>query len=278
MKKTGILLLVTMITTLTGCRDIDNPDRITTGTIEINIGNASSRDINSDDSTIASINSTTYEVLIYNSSTVLSTILDSSTGTVTLSAEPDTYTALVLAGSCTSSEGILLGSGYQESILIQADTITNVNITLTSISHTYSVPESVICSDGYSISVNGNTNNPLLRVSTGGTNMDNQPYIEIGESATNIYLTCSGSGSSWSGVVDLTAPSLSEMTEIKFYGSNIRIIDPAHSLDINLEDFGSINWQWLNDKNIPAAMNGEVNKNIIFAAAGSGVHINIDWS
>ena len=274
------LILITLLisTVLSGCKDTGGQDALKTGTIKICIDNTLNRAINSDDSTIASANTNKYEVLIYNNSVVLSTILDLSSSSATLSVETGVYTVLVLAGYSTSSEGVLLGSAIQELVSVEQDIITDVAITLTSISHNFTVPGSAACTEGYSISVTGDTNNQMLQISSGGTVMENRPYIEIGENTANIYLNCTVSGSSWSGTVDLTAPNLTEQTNIELYGSNVKIIDPAYSIDDDLKNIGSINWKWLNLSLIPEPLAAEVNKDIEFVTADSGIGITINWS
>ena len=263
---------------LTGCRNSENPGSETMGIIKISINNSLSRVINSDDATIAIENTNGYEVIIYNNTTVLSTVLDLSNNTATLSVETGAYTVLVLAGYCTSTEGILLGSGFQELVEVEPSTITDVSLALTSISHSFSVPESITCSEEYEVSITGNTNNQLLRISSGGTTMDNQPYIEIGENSTNMYLNCLVPDSSWFGSVTLTASTISEETNIKFFGSNVKLIDTAHSIDDDLENIGTLNWMWLNNSGIPENISTEVNKNIDFTTADTGINIIIGWN
>lgn len=271
------VILITVIL-LAGCRNIENQSNENTGIIRISIDNALSRIITSTDSTTASANTNGFEVLIYNNTEVISTLLDLSNITATLSVNTGVYTVLVLAGYCTSAEGILLGSGFQESVTIEPNTITDVSITLTSISHSFSVPESVICTENFEISVSGNTNNQLLQISSGGTTMDNQPYIEIGDNTTNIYLDCSVPDSAWSGTTTLSAPALPELTNIKLFGSNIKIVDPEYSIDDDLENIGTLNWTWLNNSGIPEAITSEVNKNIEFITANTGINIIIGWN
>lgn len=263
---------------LTGCGNIENQSTEKTGVIKITIGDPLSRVITAADSTTASDSTNGYEILIYNDTTVLSTLLDTSNNTATLSVETGIYTVLILAGDCTTTEGILLGSGFQESVTVEPDTITDVPITLTSISHSFTVPESVTCAVNYEISVLGNTNNQLLQISSGGTTMDNQPYIEIGENAANIYLDCLVPDSSWSGTITLAAPAFAEQTNIKFFGSNVKIVDPAYSINDDIENIGSLNWMWLNNTGIPEAYTGEVNKNIEFITADTGINIIIGWN
>ena len=108
--------------------------------------------------------------------------------------------------------------------------------------------------------------------------MDNQPYIEIGENTTNIYLDCLVTDSAWSGTITSAAPALPELTSIKFFGSNIKIVDPAYSIDNDIENIGSLNWTWLNNSGIPEAITSEVNKNIEFASADTGINIIIGWN
>lgn len=263
---------------LAGCENIANQNSETTGKIKITIDAPLGRIITAGDSTMASDSTNGYEVLIYNDTTVLSTLLDPSNNSATLSVETGVYTVLILAGDCTAAEGILLGSGCKESVTVEPGIITDVPLTLNSISHSLTVPESVTCTENYEISVLGNTNNQLLQISSGGTTMDNQPYIEIGENTTNIYLDCLVPDSSWSGTIILAAPALPEQTNVKFFGSNVKIVDPAYSIDDDIENIGSLNWMWLNNSGIPEAYTEEVNKNIEFISAGTGINIIIGWN
>nr|MDA3941680.1 hypothetical protein [Spirochaetia bacterium] len=167
--------------------------------------------------------------------------------------------------------------GSETGVTVEPDTITDVSIALTSISHSFEVPEAVTCIENYEISVTGNTNNQLLQISYGGTTMDNQPYIEIGENTANIYLDCSVTDSAWTGIISLTAPALPELTNIKFFGSNIKIVDLEYLIDDDLENIGSLNWKWLNYSGIPEAIISEINQNIEFVEAETGINIIIGW-
>ncbi len=271
----GILLIGLF---LAGCKNLENQSNKKTGTIRITINAPLDRIITSTDSAKAAGSTNGYEVLIYNDTTVLSTLLDPSNNSATLSVETGVYTVLILAGDCTATEGILLGSGFQELVTVEENIITEVSIMLTSISHSFSVPVSVTCTQNYEISVSGNTNNQLLQISSGGTTMDNKPYIEIGENTSNIYLTCLVPNSSWSGTITLAAPAFAEQTNIKFFGSNVKIVDPVYSIDDDIENIGSLNWLWLNNSSIPEAYTGEVNKNIEFVTADTGINIIIGWN
>ena len=75
--------------------------------------------------------------------------------------------------------------------------------------------------------------------------MANKPYIETGDDTTNIYLECTETGSILTGTANLTAPAFEELKEIRFYGSKIKITDPAYSIDRDMADFGSVNWLWM---------------------------------
>ncbi|MDA3958519.1 hypothetical protein [Oceanispirochaeta sp.] len=273
-----MMILSILLVLFWGCHNMDEPEASPSGSIRISIGNNNNKAIGMEDSTTASSNTDLYEVLIYNETTVISALLDLSNSTTTLSVEVGNYTVLILAGNCSGSEGILLGSGFQESVAVTEDCLTDVSVALTSISHEFTVPESVSCTETYTISVAGNTNNPLLQVSSGGTIMENKPYIEIGDDATNRYLSCSHSGSSWSGTIDLNAPILSDQTNIQLYGSNIKIVDPQFGLDSDLKIFGSINWKWINSSLIPEGIRMESDKNIEFTSANTGLNIEIIWS
>jgi len=275
-------LIILSILFAAGCRHETEMHPEQPGFINIHISNNDSRELALTNSIPASENSDTFEIIIYNETENFSTVLTSDelpeTGPVTLSVSAGTYTILVMAGCGSSTEGILLGSAYESGITVISESITDATLTLNSISHILSIPESVQCSTEYTVSVTGNTNNPLLQVTAGGTSMVNKPYIEIGNESANIDLVCTINGSEWTGSILLPAPALPESSWIEFFGSNIKLIDPSNSRDEELENMGNINWQWLNLSNIPAPLKDEVFRNINFAATDTGVNITIDWS
>ena len=277
-KRTIIILTFSLMTVLIGCKETVSHQTAGTGTLSVRIDTTPERVISSDDSTLASTNSNTYEVLIYNETTYLSSIVDLVVGSATLAVEAGDYTVLILAGYSTTSTGILLGSGYRESVSVIEDVITEVSITLNSISHEYTVPSSAACAGQYTVSVTGNTGNPLLHLSSGGTVMENRPYLEMGDNATNLYLDCTVTGSLWTGSIIMTAPAIAETTTIKFYGSNVKLVDPAFSIDNDLKNIGSVNWKWLNESFIPETISDEVIGSIDFVTATSGVSVIVGWS
>ena len=274
----AIFLIFSLMTVLTGCKDIISQKSTGTGTVSIRLDSTIEKSISSDDSTLASANSNTYEVIIYNDTTTLSSVVDLTDGSATVAVETGVYTVLILAGYSTSFTGILLGSGFQETVTVIEDETVDVSITLDSISHSYTVPSPVACTSQYTVSVTGNTNNNLLQISSGGTVMENRPYLEIGESATNIYLVCTVTDSEWTGEIILTAPTIVESTNIKLYGSNVKLVDPAFVIDDDLKNIGTINWRWLNESFIPETIIDEVDQNIDFTTASSGVNITVGWS
>ncbi|MBI9101776.1 MAG: hypothetical protein JEY99_05135 [Spirochaetales bacterium] len=282
MKKTKISVGIFLILMLAACRhEAANPPE-QPGFISILISNDNSRDLTLNNSLPASENSDTFEIIIYNGTESFSTVLTTDefpeSGPITLSVSAGTYTILVLAGCGSSTDSILLGSAHEPGIEVISESITNVSLTLNSISHQLTLPESVQCSTDYTIAISGDTNNPLLQITAGGSSMENKPYIEKGEVADNIYLACVINGSDWTGSILLPAPALPDSSWIEFFGSNIKLVDPVHSRDEELGVLGNINWQWLNLNNIPESLKSEVFRSIEFAATDTGVNITIDWS
>ena len=277
MKNKSIRIIIPIILIISACGMPQEPNIKNPGTISISVAMPVSRDLSSGDSTPSSGASDVYEALVYNDSYYSATPLDIESGPTYLTLEAGSYTVIVLAGCASGSRAVMLGSGYRQTVSVSEGAVTNVPITLTSISHTFSVPETAVCSSQYTITVSGNTEDPLLNVSSGGTAMDNKPYLEIGADANNLYLTCQVNGGEWSGTIELTAPALADQTNIKLFGSNIKLVDPLFSIDSDLCDLGGINWSWPNNSIIADSLEQETEKTVSFLASGTGIGVTVSW-
>ena len=256
----------------------NNPGK-STGTICISIDVNASRDLDSGDSTAASSLSNIYEILVYNEEQSISAVASPDSADTTVTVEQGEYTVLVLAGYGTESGCNLLGSGFREGVSVLADEITDVNIMLTSVTHQITVPSSATCMESYYVSVSGNTNSPILQISANGSTMENRPYIEIGDNSTNHYLSCTVDAGSWTGSIELTAPNEPETSEIRFYGSNIRLCDPDYDLDSDIADVGTVNWTWLNCATFGNCTSGEeTRREIIFSEPDTGISVTVGWN
>ncbi len=273
------LILITIVV-ISGCGGAPDSPVKATGVINITIGSSAgqaARNLDPLNSAIASANSDLFEVLIYNASTLLSAIPGDAAETISLSVNPGTYTVMVIAGTGSESNALYLGSGYRDEVEVIEDTITDVTITLMPAGHELDIPETVNCADTYTVNFSGDTNSDLLGISWGGTAMTNRPYIELGTDATNIYLTCSETGSSLSGSVELSAPTSEGSLEIRFYGSRIRLTDAAYLIESDLIDFGSINWMWVGETVVPDSLAAEAAGTVDFVSTGSGVGVTVNW-
>ena len=273
------IILITVIV-ITGCKGAPDSPPGPSGIINVTIGSSdrqTARDLDPFDSSVASANSDLFEILIYNDSTLLSAVPADTSETIRLSVNPGTYTVMVIAGTGSESNALYLGSGYQDAVEVIEDTVTDVIITLMPAGHELDIPETVNCSDTYTVSFTGDTNSDLLGISWGGTAMANRPYIELGTDATNIYLTCSETGSSLSGSVELTAPTSEGSLEVRFYGSRIRLTDAAYLIESDLVDFGSINWMWVGETVVPDSLAAEAAGTVDFVSTGSGVGVTVNW-
>ncbi len=238
------------------------------------------RTLDAGDSLPAQNNTNRYEIIIYNASSKISTMItptELAGGTLSISMDAGQWTVLVLAGYTSSSSGVLLGSGKAENVTVIENQITEVSVTLSSISHTLTVPESVPCMENFTVSLAGNTNNSLLHPSLEGSTQRQKTYIKYGNSSQSFYMTCSASGSEWSGTLTLAAQALPQSTQIRLYGSRIKLIDPAFSIDEELKDFGSIDWLWPNKSCIPDPLLAEVERDISFIEPATGMGVSINW-
>ncbi|MBN2659136.1 MAG: hypothetical protein JXR86_18930 [Spirochaetales bacterium] len=247
------------------------------GEVLVSLAVPPEKSLSGSDSSTASLYSDKYEVLIYNDSEAVSALLAQGETGTSLSVPAGTYTVLVLAGSSRSSEGVLLGSGFSAGVSVLADSITEVAITLLSVSHSLSVPDEIICSETFDLTIEGNTNNELLQISANGTVMENRPYVEESGDATNLYLDCTVSGALWTGTIELTANLSPAASGFSLFGSNVKLVDPVWGIDVDLKEIGSVNWKWMNDSLVPAELEVETFRNVEYVEASTGLAVTIGW-
>ena len=255
----------------------NSANQSSTGQISVRISNGDSKDLTIEDSSIGAGVSNLYEVCVFNDTCFVSTTIDQSESTVTIPINEGTYSLLVLAGYGTFSRAVLLGSVNQVSVVVEPDKITTVNASIKQISHSFTVPSDVNCMEEYSVSVSGDTNNEMLFTSINGSTMDYRPYIEIGEDATNRYLTCTQDGTGWNGTIECTAPIIEGETVIRFYGSCINLTVPLYDIDMPLKDLSQIFWIWPSALIEQERIDQEVRRNVTFAPNSTGLSVSIDW-
>ncbi|MEX2443986.1 MAG: hypothetical protein WD492_10295 [Alkalispirochaeta sp.] len=205
---------------------------------------------------------------------------------VEMAVPPGTYRVLVLVGSASGDTSCLLASGYTDTAVeVVEDQHTEVTIDLTTISHSVTVPDSVVAGSPYEISAMGDTNSPVLTTdSEGSTNTYRFQAKFDTESSAKAVQDVSFVGSQWNLTYPAEAPA--SENDANWYsawqlaGPYLTYKDANTGAWIALDGDISRKWRWLSYTVLSTSSQlwPEVSVPVVIETSTTGMAIDITWS
>jgi hypothetical protein len=202
-----------------------------------------------------------------------------------ISVAPGSYRLLVLAGTESGSTSCLLASGYTETpVTVEENQTSQVAISLATITHQVTVPETILAGETYTITATGDTNNSVLITDSAGSTDTYRFQAKFDTESSLGVLDASFSGTGWTTTHTTTAPASEQdenwYTAWMFAGPYITYKDVNTSAWIVLNGDHSRQWRWLSYTVLGPASQlwPEVAVPVALQPSTTGVNIEITWS
>lgn len=267
MKKKLLLILAGVSLILFSCAPVTTPVVTENGTIEVRLPIANAKDINITD---AATYSNVYEVLIYNATYAFAAEANSTDESLSFSVAPGTYKVLILAGYksySSDSYPSILGSGVSGEIVVAAGQRAKADITLKDIDFTLTAPTKVSCGYNYTVSVAGDTKNPVLQV---------KGSFSVGGAS----ITLSKKGQQWEGNGTAVAPATAESKSlgISISYTDIYVSDSVFSRNSMLFSLPFKNYWSISSGDLPTVLKNKNAHTIEFTTDdATGLDISAHW-
>lgn len=180
-------------------------------------------------------------------------------GKIETTIPPGTYDILLFAGIEDGKK--LLASSYAQDVVILLEETNTVNLTLAIFALDVIVPSKVVVSEDFMLSINVNTNNPLINLKKGyEPRIDYLPHTAY-EASVDVDYVYQG-GNAYTYFSSFSAPPNPDTGNIWILHGNLEI-SPSSQWVYTFDLFNPLNSGWITK--------------IITFVEGANVDINISW-
>ena len=264
-KNLFLLLTIAVILLAVGCDVLPVEE---SGAIQITLPEpVTSRSI---DMAFCQTNVDLYMIVAYNATDTIYAEVSSAniSGANVVSVPVGTYSVVVFAGDDYSSSSVaFLGSGLATDVIVTANQVTDVAVTLANLDMAITAPSEAAAGSTFEVSLAFALNNPVLALFTSSD-------VRLTDNVTHTFNLTETTGT-WSGTASLTAPGAPGSDTISFFGSKLVIEDGGITIELGF-DFGKY-WVLPNCQNTNANIRAETVFPITFTVSQTGIGVTVEW-